>query len=129
MGLVLSSANSSKTRPNPRHRHPLLLSSAALSIIVSSGGGGTFISAFAASPSLAGGLSRGGNIRRGMSVEKKTYPRAPPLATVSPFSRSVNKVVIVGGTHGNEYTVSYDDLQMCFSFYFFLNYILCNFVH
>jgi hypothetical protein len=41
-----------------------------------------------------------------MSAERKTYPRAPPLATVSPFSRTVKKVVIVGGTHGNEYTVS-----------------------
>eukprot|EP00956_Cyclotella_meneghiniana_P003901 scaffold4707_cov77-Cyclotella_meneghiniana.AAC.6 len=35
---------------------------------------------------------------------RSNYKRAPPLATVSPFSRPIKKIVIVGGTHGNEYT-------------------------
>ena len=38
--------------------------------------------------------------------DRKAYPHAPPLAAVNPFSKPVKKVVIVGGTHGNEYTVS-----------------------
>lgn len=44
------------------------------------------------------GVSEGG--------DRKSYPHAPPLATVNPFSKPVKNVVIVGGTHGNEYTVS-----------------------
>mmetsp|Transcript_3509 Transcript_3509/g.7883 ORF Transcript_3509/g.7883 Transcript_3509/m.7883 type:complete len:639 (-) Transcript_3509:354-2270(-) len=35
--------------------------------------------------------------------KQRQYPHAP-IATVSPFSRPVKKVVVVGGTHGNEYT-------------------------
>ncbi|KAL7482016.1 hypothetical protein ACHAW6_007714 [Cyclotella cf. meneghiniana] len=42
------------------------------------------------------GVSEGG--------DRKSYPHAPPLATVNPFSKPVKNVVIVGGTHGNEYT-------------------------
>ena len=49
--------------------------------------------------------NRGGMIKRHMSSERSTYTRAPPLASVGPFTKSpVKKVVIVGGTHGNEYT-------------------------
>mmetsp|Transcript_32520 Transcript_32520/g.60119 ORF Transcript_32520/g.60119 Transcript_32520/m.60119 type:complete len:560 (-) Transcript_32520:1522-3201(-) len=43
------------------------------------------------------------NTVRNMSSDKK-YPQAPPAPTISPFSRPVKKVVVVGGTHGNEYT-------------------------
>ncbi|KAL7469941.1 hypothetical protein ACHAXS_010179 [Conticribra weissflogii] len=35
--------------------------------------------------------------------QRRHYAHAP-IATVSPFARPVKKVVVVGGTHGNEYT-------------------------
>lgn len=111
MGLTLSSTNSAKSESHlNRMRHPLIIGSAALSLITSSGAVGPICSAFAASPISTARRSQlynlRGGIRRNMSTEKNIYPRAPPLATVNPFSRVVKKVMIVGGTHGNEYTVS-----------------------
>jgi len=119
MGLALSSntpltkSTLKSSRLHPRTRHPLIVCSAAFSVIATAtaGVGGTLICSAFAAPQLATSKRsyhhRGKLIRRSMSVEKGTYHRAPPLATVSPFSRPVKKVVIVGGTHGNEYTVSY----------------------
>ncbi|KAL3788498.1 hypothetical protein HJC23_006536 [Cyclotella cryptica] len=124
MGLVLSKNKPASTSPRllPRPRHPLLLGSAAILLSATTfptgtASGGKFIcSAFAASTVPTAGRSRsfrafhrGGNQRRRMSGvleegDRKAYPHAPPLATVNPFSRRIEKVVIVGGTHGNEYT-------------------------
>lgn len=42
-------------------------------------------------------------VARNMSGEKQ-YAHAPPAPAVSPFSRPVKTVAVVGGTHGNEYT-------------------------
>lgn len=123
MGLVLSSAKPPKTKiPKPPRlspRNPLVLGT-AFSLCATASRGGSICSAFAASTVLASGLRRrafvreGSIIRRDMTAGGKTYRHAPPLATVSPFSRCIKNVVIVGGTHGNEYTVSFCLLDICF---------------
>ncbi|KAL7549068.1 hypothetical protein ACHAWF_012340 [Thalassiosira exigua] len=41
---------------------------------------------------------------RATTKPRSSYARAPPAPAASPLARPVRKVVVVGGTHGNEYT-------------------------
>eukprot|EP00578_Thalassiosira_sp_NH16_P026048 CAMPEP_0181094328 /NCGR_PEP_ID=MMETSP1071-20121207/9936_1 /TAXON_ID=35127 /ORGANISM="Thalassiosira sp., Strain NH16" /LENGTH=573 /DNA_ID=CAMNT_0023176653 /DNA_START=25 /DNA_END=1746 /DNA_ORIENTATION=+ len=107
-----------------RHRHPLIIGTAALSLLATALPSSAFAAAstgasavgspqrhFAQRPLFArGGASTDrSDIARntdsdGEEDNTRKHARAPPSPAVSPFSRPVRRVAVVGGTHGNEYT-------------------------
>jgi len=101
-----------------RNHHPLFIGTAALSLLAtalpssafaaSTGVSGSFKKSLPSNPFARPLFIRGGqsftaaNIARNMNNEN--YAKAPAAPKVSPFSRPIKKVSVVGGTHGNEYT-------------------------
>ena len=106
----------------PHHRHPLFIgTAAALSLLATALPSAAFAAASTAGNSLlhqrlqlhpfshrafsirgGGSSSEHGSSTTAQGMMKKK--KAPPTPTISPFSRPVKKVAVVGGTHGNEYT-------------------------
>lgn len=95
-----------------RPRHPFIIGTAALSLLATA----LPSSAFAATTGVTNtfGLStnplfarplfvRGGQSSMSSNMSnKQKYSQAPPAPAISPFSRPIKRVTVVGGTHGNE---------------------------